>query len=74
MLTAWLGDAGFLRKFRMEMRRMNRPGNTTVMQGCIVRKYIEDGQHMIDYGIWAENEGEGDHYPYQGHRNPAVPR
>ena len=59
VLTDWIGDEGWLRKFRMEMRRMNRPGDTMVMKGRVVRKYIEDGQSMVDCDIWAENEREG---------------
>ena len=48
-----------LRKFRMEMRRMNRPGDVMELKGKVTRKYEEDGEHFVECEIWAENQREG---------------
>ena len=59
LLTDWIGDEGWLRKFRMEMRRMNRLGDTMVLKGKVTDKYVKDGEHYVELDVWAENEREG---------------
>ncbi|MDO8671519.1 MAG: MaoC/PaaZ C-terminal domain-containing protein [Dehalococcoidia bacterium] len=59
LITSWIGDDGFLRKFTMQMRKMNRPGDTMTLKGKVVRKYSEDGNHLVECDVWAENDREG---------------
>ena len=67
LMTDWIGDEGFVRKFRMEMRRMNfvpddankTPGDTMVYKGKVTNKYVQDNEHLVDADIWCENEREG---------------
>lgn len=59
LMTDWVGDEGFLRKFKMQMRRMNRPGDVMTLKGKVVRKYVEDGNRLVDCEVWAENTREG---------------
>ncbi len=59
VVTDWMGDEGWLRKFRMEMRRMNRPGDMMVCTGKVLRKYVEKGEHLVECEVWAENAREG---------------
>ncbi|MBM2825657.1 MAG: hypothetical protein HW402_1321 [Dehalococcoidales bacterium] len=67
LMTDWVGDEGFVRKFRMEMRKMNfvpndktgTPGDTMSMKGRVTDKYIKDGEHYVEADVWAENEREG---------------
>ena len=59
LMTDWIGEEGFLRKFTMQMRKMNRPGDTMTLKGKVMRKYVEDGRHLADCEIWAENDREG---------------
>jgi hypothetical protein len=55
----WMGDEGVLRRFHMEMRKMNRPGDTMHMKGRITRTWQEEGAGYVECELWAENEREG---------------
>ena len=59
VITDWMGDEGFLRKVRFEMRRQQRPGDTMVCRGKVVAKEQRDGQGCVDLEVWAENKREG---------------
>jgi len=59
VITDWMGDDGFLRKLRFEMRRQQRPGDTMVCRGRVTAKYERDGQGWVELDVWAENEREG---------------
>jgi acyl dehydratase len=59
VLTDWMGDAGFLRKLRFEMRRQQRPGDTMVCKGRVTSVYERDGEGLVELEVWAENERDG---------------
>ena len=59
LICDWIGDEGWLKKFRMEMRRMNRPGDTMTLKGKVARKHVEGDEHLVECELWAENEREG---------------
>jgi acyl dehydratase len=59
LICGWIGDEGWLKKFRMEMRRMNIPGDTMTFQGKVSKKFVEDDEHLVECELWAENEREG---------------
>lgn len=56
LLTNWMGDDGFVKKMYAEIRRFNVVGDTTWGKGKITKKYIENGEHLVDMDIWAENQ------------------
>lgn len=56
LLTDYVGDQGWLKKFRMEMRRMNHPGHIMSLKGKVVKKYAEGGEHLLDLEVWVENQ------------------
>jgi acyl dehydratase len=55
-VTDWTGDDGFVRSMDSQDRRMNFLGDATVVKGQVERKYVEDGEHLIDVAVWAENQ------------------
>jgi acyl dehydratase len=60
LLTDWIGDDGWLRKLRFEMRRMNMNGDTMSVKGKVVEnREIADGDNELDIELWAENDREG---------------
>ncbi len=59
VITDWMGDDGFLRKLRFEMRRQQRPGDAMVCKGKVVAKYERDGEGWVELEVWAENAREG---------------
>ena len=57
LLTNWMGDNGFIKKFYAMFRRFNLVGDTTWLMGQVVKKYIdEDGEPVVDLECWGENQ------------------
>lgn len=56
LLTNWMGDDGFLKNLYAELRRFNILGYTTWCKGRVTRKYVENGEHLVDIECWAENQ------------------
>ncbi len=46
--TNWMGDDGFLRKSKCEIRRHNPDGDVIFIEGEITRKWVEDGKHLVE--------------------------
>ncbi len=59
VVLQWMGEAGDLKQFKMEMRKMHFPGDTMTMKGKVVRKWEEGGEALVECEVWAENEREG---------------
>ena len=59
LLSSFVGDEGWIKKFRMEMRRMNHPGDVMKFTGKVVRKYVDGGEHLLGLEVWAENQRIG---------------
>ena len=56
MLTDWAGDKGAVRKISIQHRGMNYPGRNLACKGKVTSKQAENGEHMVECEIWAENE------------------
>ncbi len=65
MVTDWIGDGGWLRRLRIEMRRMNRPGDVMRMRGKVTGKQVSEGEHRVELDLWIENDREGVTTPSQ---------
>ena len=65
LLWDWMGDEGWIRKFKMEMRRPNIPGDTMTIKGKVTNKHVTNGEHYVECDTWAENEREGVTTPSQ---------
>lgn len=66
LVTGWMGDDGFMKKFSCQyrgidlprkMKTMNEPldGETWQCKGKIVNKYIDGDDHCVDLEIGVEN-------------------
>src|SRR6266545_3821902 len=58
VITDWMGDEGFLKRLRFEMRRQQRPGDTMFCKGKVTAKHERDGEALVELEVWAENERE----------------
>ncbi|MFC1999904.1 MaoC/PaaZ C-terminal domain-containing protein [Chloroflexota bacterium] len=58
LLTDWIGPEGFLRKFKLEMRKMNLLGDTMTVKGKVTDKYIRDGENYVEADVWCETESQ----------------
>ena len=56
LVANWMGDDGFLRKLRAELRRFNVVGDTTWLKGRVNKKYTQEGRHFVDIECRAENQ------------------
>ena len=56
LVTNWMGDAGFLKRIKTELRRFNTMGDTTWCKGKVLKKYKQDGYGLVDLDVWAENQ------------------
>lgn len=55
-LTNWMGDDGFLKKLNASYRRFNVYGDTQFAKGKVTKKYIQNGEHLVDVEVWCENQ------------------
>jgi acyl dehydratase len=46
--TNWMGDAGFLRKAKSQIRRHNPEGDVVLIDGTVTAKSVENGQHLVE--------------------------
>ena len=53
-LTNWMGDDGFLRKSKCQIRRHNPDGDVLFIDGVVSRKWVEDGKHLVEISQRAE--------------------
>ena len=56
VVTNWMGPTGFLKRVGWNNRGMAVVGETLVCKGVVTRRYVEDGEHLVDCEIWNENE------------------
>jgi len=70
LMTSWIGEEGFLKKFSCQFRAMDYPrkmkditvpaeGETWWCKGRVTNKYVDDEQHVVECEIWVEN-GKGE--------------
>ena len=66
LMTDWMGEQGTLKKFACSYRAMDWPrkmatpftpedGETWQCKGTVIKKYVEDGRHLVDCAISIEN-------------------
>jgi acyl dehydratase len=55
LVTDWMGEYGTLKKLGCQYRGMDVPGDTLTCKGRVTKKYIQEGQHLVDCEIWLEN-------------------
>ena len=55
-MTNWCGDAGFVRRLNVSVRRPNIFGDVSWCRAKVVDKRIEDGTHLVELDIWVENQ------------------
>ena len=55
-ITNWMGDDGFLKNLYCEYRRFNVYGDIQFIKGRVAKKYIKDGEYLVDVEAWSENQ------------------
>ena len=57
-MTNWMGDDGFLRRATSKIRRHNPAGDLLTINGEVVRKFVEDGRHLVEIEQEARNQDD----------------
>ena len=57
-LTNWMGDSGFLRKNTCKIRRHNPQGDMLFFKAKVVKKYTEEGRHLVEIEQIAHNQDD----------------
>ena len=60
LVTDWIGEWGTLKKLSVQYRGMDVPGSPAYVKGVVKKKYVQDGENVVECEIWVENH-EGDH-------------
>ncbi|MBM2825231.1 MAG: acyl dehydratase [Dehalococcoidales bacterium] len=55
-VTDWMGDDATLKKIQISIRHPNVVGDTNTVRGKVVKKYIKDGEHLVDVEVGNENQ------------------
>lgn len=55
LITNWMGDDGFLRKFHYRRLRRDFIGDAMIVRGIVADKRVRDGEHLVDIDAWIEN-------------------
>ena len=58
MVTDWMGDDGTLKRFKSTVRHPNVVGDINTVHGKVVKKYTENGEHLVDIEIQNINQAE----------------
>jgi acyl dehydratase len=53
-ITNWMGDSGFLRQSKCQIRRHNPDGDVLFIDASIIRKFEADGRHLVEIAQRAE--------------------
>ena len=56
LMTNWMGDAGFLHKLGVRVRRPNIFGDVSWCKARIVDKRVEEGRHLVDLALQVDNQ------------------
>ena len=57
-LTNWMGDTGFLHKSSCKIRRHNPEGDMIFIKAKVKRKFVENGQHLVEIEQEARNQDD----------------
>ncbi len=58
LITNWLSHRGYLKKIYCEYRGMDFPDKELICKGVVERKWIENGEKVVELAIWVENEDD----------------
>jgi len=56
LVTDWMGDDGTLKKLTGQIRHPNIIGDVSVLKGRVAKKYVQNGEHLVDLEIRVENQ------------------
>ncbi|WP_233808871.1 FAS1-like dehydratase domain-containing protein [Paraburkholderia sp. HP33-1] len=55
LVTNWAGDDGFVRRLTWTKLANTPMGDTIFGRGRVTRKYVENGEYLVDVDVWMES-------------------
>lgn len=55
LVTNWMGDDGFMRKFNWRHVSQSAVGDTLIGRGKVTNKRVENDEHLVDLKVWLED-------------------
>lgn len=55
LVTNWMGDDGFIRKYNWRHLKRTPLGDTFIGKGRVIDKRIENDEYLVDLDVWLEN-------------------
>ncbi|WP_233808861.1 FAS1-like dehydratase domain-containing protein [Paraburkholderia sp. HP33-1] len=55
LITNWAGDDGYLRRLTWRNFANTAFGDTVFGRAKVTRKFVEDGEHMVELDVWMES-------------------
>jgi acyl dehydratase len=56
VITNWMGDDGFVTQLEVRHRAIKFFGDMNYIKGKVTKKYVENGEHLVDLEVWGENQ------------------
>ncbi|MFC1934871.1 MaoC/PaaZ C-terminal domain-containing protein [Chloroflexota bacterium] len=56
LITDWIGEQGRVKKLTCSYKDMNFPGEASICKAKVTKKYVEDGECLVECSYWVENE------------------
>ena len=56
VVSNWLGHAGRIKSLSCQYRGMDRPDQPIVCGGAVKRKWVENGEKLVELELWTKNE------------------
>ena len=56
MITNWMGDDAFVKKLAFVRYYPHLYGDLSFIRGKVVKKYIENGEHLVDIDAWNDDQ------------------
>lgn len=56
IICNWMGDDAFVKHLSIQHRRPNYHGDMNFLNGKVMKKYVEDGEHLVDLEVWSETQ------------------
>ena len=56
LMTNWIGDDGFLKRLKVQLRQPNWLADTVWCKGKVTSKQVVDGEYLVDCELWGDNQ------------------
>ena len=56
LLRGWIGEAGDIKRVGCQYRALNLRHDVLTGRGRITRKYLDNGEYLVDLDVWVENQ------------------